>query len=46
MWDQVQFTTLNATYNATSTGNSETNTGKYTATTNPLNMGLTFRLDF
>jgi len=46
MWNQVQFTTLNATYRSTSTGNSETNTGKYTATTNPLNVGLTFRLDF
>ncbi|PYR54570.1 MAG: hypothetical protein DMF91_26425, partial [Acidobacteria bacterium] len=47
MWNQVQFTTLNAGYTFTSNGsNNQTNTGKYTATTNPLNMGLTFRLDF
>jgi hypothetical protein len=47
MWNQVQFTTLNANYTFTSSGgNNQTNTGKYTATTNPLNIGLTMRLDF
>jgi hypothetical protein len=46
MWNQVQFTTLNATYQFTATGNTSPNTGKYTATTNPLNMGITVRLDF
>ena len=47
MWNQVQYTTLNASYTFTSNGsNNQTNTGKYTATTNPLNIGLTFRLDF
>lgn len=46
MWNQVQFTTLGASYNFTANGNNNTNTGKYTATTNPLNAGVTFRLDF
>jgi Carboxypeptidase regulatory-like domain len=47
MWNQVQYTTLNAAYTFTANGsNNQTNTGKYTATTNPLNIGLTFRLDF
>src|SRR2546425_1721496 len=46
MWNQVQFTTLNATYLFTADGQTSPDTGKYTATTNPLNMGITIRLDF
>jgi hypothetical protein len=46
MWNQVEFRTLNATYNFSATGNTAANTAKYTESTNPLNMGLTFRLDF
>jgi hypothetical protein len=46
MWNQLQFTTLNADYLFTSTGNTRPNTGKYTATTNPLSGGITLRLDF
>ena len=41
MWDQVQFTQMNATYTFSATGNTAANTGKYTQTTNPLNVGLT-----
>ena len=46
MWDAVQFTQMNATYTFSATGNTAANTGKYTQTTNPLNVGLTLRLDF
>jgi hypothetical protein len=46
MWNLVEFRTLNASYRFSSTGNTSANTGKYTETTNPLNVGLTFRLDF
>jgi hypothetical protein len=46
MWDAVQFTTMDATYNFAATGNIAPTTGQYTAVTNPLNVGLTFRLDF
>jgi hypothetical protein len=46
MWDAVEFTQMNATYTFSATGNTAANTGKYTQTTNPLNVGLTFRLDF
>jgi hypothetical protein len=40
MWNQVQFTTMAATYRFTTgqaTGNDNTSTGKYTVVTNPLN---------
>jgi hypothetical protein len=46
MWDQVQFTTMDARYLFSATGNTRSTTGQYTATTNPLNMGITMRLDF
>ena len=46
MWDAVQFTQMNATYTFSATGNTTANTGKYTQTTNPLNVGMTMRLDF
>ena len=46
MWDAVQYTQMNATYTFSATGNTAANTGKYTQTTNPLNVGLTLRLDF
>ncbi|MBI4476620.1 MAG: TonB-dependent receptor [Acidobacteria bacterium] len=46
LWNQVEFTTLNATYLFTADGNTEPDTGKYTATTNPRNIGITLRLDF
>ena len=46
MWDAVQFTTMDALYTFSATGNTAPTTGQYTAVTNPLNVGLTFRLDF
>jgi hypothetical protein len=46
MWNAVQFTTLNASYNFGVNGNTSTNTGKYTAATNPLNAGVTIRFDY
>jgi len=50
MWDQVQYTQMGATYTFSQVGNAiqntNANTGKYTQTTNPLNVGLTLRLDF
>ena len=46
MWDAVQFTTMDALYTFSATGNVAPTTGQYTAVTNPLNVGLTFRLDF
>jgi hypothetical protein len=46
LWNQVAFTTLDATYLFSDTGNTSPNTGKYTATTNPRNVGVTLRLDF
>ena len=39
MWDAVQFTQMDATYTFSATGNTAANTGKYTQTTNPLNVG-------
>ena len=44
MWNAVQFTTMDATYNFAATGNTAPTTGQYTAVTNPLNVGLTFPL--
>jgi hypothetical protein len=46
LFNQVEFTTLNALYLFTADGNTSPDTGKYTATTNPRNVGLTIRLDF
>ena len=47
MWNQVQFTTMDATARFDANGNNVLpNTGKYTQTTNPLNMGLTLRFDY
>ena len=46
MWDAVQFTTMDALYTFSATGNTAPTTGQYTAVTNPLNVGLTFRLGF
>ena len=46
MWDAVEFTTMDATYNFAATGNIAPTTGQYTAVNNPLNVGLTFRFDF
>jgi hypothetical protein len=49
IFNQVQFTTLNAAYTFTGANNSvinSTQTGRYTATTPPRQIGLTMRLDF
>jgi hypothetical protein len=46
LFNQVEFVTMNADYLFGSSGNTEPDTGKYTVTTNPRNVGLTFRLDF
>jgi hypothetical protein len=46
LFNQVEFTELNALYLFSATGNVSPNTGKYTQTTNPRNVGITMRLDF
>jgi hypothetical protein len=49
LFNQVQFTTLNAAYTFTGANNSvinSTQTGLYTATTPPRQIGLTMRIDF
>ncbi|MPZ20795.1 MAG: hypothetical protein GEV06_23230 [Luteitalea sp.] len=46
LFNQVEFVAMNATYLFTPNGNTSPNTGKYTTTTNPRNVGLTMRLDF
>ena len=49
MWNQVQFTTMDASQTFTTgnaTGNNNTNAGKYTVATNPLNAGVTLRFDY
>jgi hypothetical protein len=49
IFNEVQFTTLNASYTFTGTGNAtntNANLGKYTATTPPRQMGLTARFDW
>ncbi len=46
LFNQVEFTTLNALYLFSATGNASPDTGKYTATTSPRNVGLTLRMDF
>ena len=42
----VEYTQMGATYTFSATGNTNANTGKYTAVNNPFNGGITFRLDF
>ena len=46
LFNQVQFIALNADYLFGATGNTSPDTGKYTATTNPRNVGITLRFDF
>ncbi|MBI1872947.1 MAG: carboxypeptidase regulatory-like domain-containing protein [Acidobacteria bacterium] len=46
LWNQVQFTRLDATYLFTADGQTSPDTGKYNQTTNPRNIGITLRLDF
>ena len=46
LFNQVEFIALNANYLFGATGNTAANTGKYTTTTSPRNVGLTLRLDF
>lgn len=46
LFNQVEFIGLNADYLFSATGNTSPNTGKYTTTTLPRNVGLTMRLDF
>jgi hypothetical protein len=46
LFNQVEVTTLNATYLFSATGNTSPDTGKYTAVNNPRNIGITMRLDF
>jgi hypothetical protein len=47
LFNQVEFVTLNADYLFGANGvNTAADTGKYTTTTNPRNVGLTLRFDF
>jgi Carboxypeptidase regulatory-like domain len=46
LFNQVEFIATNADYLFSATGNTSPNTGKYTHTTLPRNVGLTFRFDF
>jgi hypothetical protein len=46
LFNQVEFIALNADYLFGATGNASPDTGKYTHTTLPRNVGLTMRLDF
>ena len=46
LFNQVEFIALNANYLFSATGNTSPDTGKYTTTTNPRNVGITLRLDF
>jgi hypothetical protein len=46
LFNQVEFTTLNANYLFSATGNTSPDTGKYTVVNNPRNIGITMRLDF
>jgi hypothetical protein len=46
LFNQVEFIALNADYLFAATGNTSPNTGKYTHTTLPRNIGLTLRFDF
>ncbi len=46
LFNQVEFIALNADYLFGATGNTSPDTGKYTHTTLPRNVGITMRLDF
>ena len=46
LFNQVEFTTMNSLYLFSASGNISPDTGKYTTTTNPRNVGLTVRFDF
>lgn len=46
LWNQVEFVTTNANYLFGAAGNTAPDTGKYTTTTNPRNVGLSLRFDF
>jgi outer membrane receptor protein involved in Fe transport len=46
LFNQVEFVTMDADYLFGPDGNVSPDTGKYTATTNPRNVGLTLRFDF
>jgi hypothetical protein len=46
VFDLVQYTTMNASYTFSATGNTATETAQYTQTTAPFNFGVTMRLDF
>jgi hypothetical protein len=46
VFNLVEYTQMGATYTFSATGNTNANTGKYTAVNTPFNGGITFRLDF
>jgi hypothetical protein len=46
VFNLVQFQRLAATYTFAATGNTNTSTGEYDETINPLNFGITIRLDY
>jgi len=46
VFNLIEYTQMGATYTFSATGNTNANTGKYTAVNNPFNGGITFRLDF
>ena len=46
LFNQVEFITMDADYLFGPDGNVAADTGKYTNTTNPRNVGLTLRFDF
>ena len=46
LFNQVEFIALNTDYLFGAAGNTAPDTGKYTVTTNPRNVGITMRLDF
>jgi len=46
VFNLIEYTQMAATYTFSATGNTNANTGKYTAVNNPFNGGITFRLDF
>ena len=46
VFDMVQFQRLAATYTFSGTGNTNTTTGQYDQAINPLNFGITIRMDY
>jgi hypothetical protein len=46
VFDLVQFQRLDASYTFTANGNTNSTTGQYDQTINPLNFGITVRLDY